>query len=54
VTVHYLTPEWVVAYHREVMLNSGASPLLVAPEKLESALYRPQAEARSALRLTQP
>jgi death-on-curing protein len=45
VTVHDLTPEWVVAYHREVMLSSGSSPLLVAPEKLESALYRPQAEA---------
>jgi death on curing protein len=45
VTLNYLTVEWVVAYHHEVMLRAGSAAVLIAADKLESALYRPQAEA---------
>ena len=44
-TVWYPDFEGVVAYHHQVMLNSGAAAILAAPDKLESALFRPQAEA---------
>lgn len=44
-TVEYVTTGGIVAYHAEVMLASGHSPLLIAPEKLESAIARPQATA---------
>jgi len=34
-----------VTYHRQLMLASGSNAALIAPAKLEAALFRPQAEA---------
>ncbi len=41
----YLTIDEAVYLHRMLMLEEGQSPVLLAPEKLESALARPQSEA---------
>ncbi len=41
----YLTIDQVVYLHRMLMLEEGQSPVLLSPEKLESALARPQSEA---------
>ncbi len=44
-TWRYLTLEQVVELHRRAMLEEGQQAILAAPDKLESALFRPQAEA---------
>ena len=41
----YLTLEWIVAYHEVLMYEQGQLPHLIAPDKLEAALARPQASA---------
>jgi death on curing protein len=41
----YLTTEEAIYLHRELMLEEGQSAVLIAPDKLESALQRPQSEA---------
>jgi len=44
-TVRYLTFDEVVALHAELMRDEGQTSLLIAPDRLESALERPRAEA---------
>jgi death-on-curing protein len=44
-TWRYLTLEQVVELHHRAMIEDGRQAVLAAPEKLESALNRPQAEA---------
>lgn len=44
-TARYLAFEEAVHLHRQLMLEEGQSAVLVAAEKLESALQRPRAEA---------
>jgi death-on-curing protein len=41
----YLTLEQVVEIHHRAMMEEGQQAVLAAPQKLESALMRPQAEA---------
>ncbi|MEX0784058.1 MAG: type II toxin-antitoxin system death-on-curing family toxin [Dehalococcoidia bacterium] len=41
----YPSFEQVVDLHHRAMMEEGQAAVLAAPEKLESALYRPQAEA---------
>ena len=41
----YLTLEQVVEIHHRAMMEDGQQAVLAAPQKLESALMRPQAEA---------
>ncbi len=41
----YLTLEQVVELHHRAMLEEGQQAVLAAPDKLESALHRAQAEA---------
>jgi death on curing protein len=45
VNVAYLSVQQVLVIHHEVMADEGQQAVLIAPDKLESALLRPQAEA---------
>ena len=44
-SVQYLSVDEVLAIHREAVLRSGQSPVLIDRSKLESAVVRPATEA---------
>ena len=41
----FVTRDEVIAYHRRVLLDSGQSPLLLNPGRLDAAIARPQSSA---------
>jgi death-on-curing protein len=41
----YVTRDEVIAYHRRVLLDSGQSPLVINPGRLDAAIARPQSSA---------
>lgn len=44
-SIRYLTVPQVLAVHHEIMVDEGQEAILMAPDKLESAVRRPEAEA---------
>jgi hypothetical protein len=42
VTFEYLTADDIIEFHRRLMLEEGQLSMLVAPDKLDAALLRPQ------------
>ena len=44
-SIRYLTVPQVLAVHHEIMVDEGQEAILMAPDKLESAVLRTEAEA---------